>query len=102
MAPTFVEEAVRSQDSFYAVAAEPAGALSRSTVGCAAFAVRDARAAANALRRAGHGPEFQVNTSTTNNQVQPKVASDPAGDYVAVWSSYQQTGNESYGVYGAA
>jgi hypothetical protein len=38
------------------------------------------------------GAEFQVNTYTTNNQMQPSVAVDPSGDFVVVWQSYGQTG----------
>ena len=34
-----------------------------------------------------NGPEFQVNTYTTGAQIEPKVASDSAGDYVFVWQS---------------
>ncbi len=50
------------------------------------------------------GSEFQVNTYTTGNQNQPKVAMDAAGDYVVVWqgdSSYSGTGEQGsgYGVY---
>ena len=46
-----------------------------------------------------NGPEFQVNTYTAHAQTQAKVAADPAGDYVAVWTSYPPTRNTSYGVY---
>ncbi len=38
------------------------------------------------------GIEFQANTFTAGNQQDPKVASDAAGDYVAVWQSYGQNG----------
>jgi hypothetical protein len=34
------------------------------------------------------GPEFRVNTYTTNDQRPPSVASDTAGNFVVVWSSY--------------
>ena len=44
------------------------------------------------------GSEFRVNTYTTNNQQNPKVAIDAAGDYVVVWQSNGQDGS-GYGVY---
>src|SRR5258705_357772 len=31
------------------------------------------------------GPEFRVNTYTTNVQMSPSVAMDPSGDFVVVW-----------------
>ena len=36
-------------------------------------------------RRLPAGSEFQVNTSTADDQLLPKVASDAAGDFVIVW-----------------
>jgi hypothetical protein len=42
-------------------------------------------------------PEFQVNTTTAGDQVNPSVATDAAGDFVVVWSS-NQTG--SWSVFG--
>jgi hypothetical protein len=45
------------------------------------------------------GPEFQVNTYTTSQQFFPSVASDPAGNFVVVWSSDGQDGSEN-GVFG--
>jgi hypothetical protein len=33
------------------------------------------------------GPEFQVNTSTTNDQDRPAVASDSSGNFVVVWAA---------------
>jgi hypothetical protein len=33
------------------------------------------------------GPEFQVNTFTTNNQTNPSVAMDAVGDFVVAWDS---------------
>jgi hypothetical protein len=33
------------------------------------------------------GPEFEVNTTTFDNQAAPVVASDPAGNFVVVWMS---------------
>jgi hypothetical protein len=41
------------------------------------------------------GPEFRVNTYTTDNQSNPKVAVDGSGSFVVVWESYGQDG--SYG-----
>ena len=47
------------------------------------------------------GPEFRVNTYTTNDQFVPSVAADPSGNFVVVWSSYGQDGsNGSFGIYG--
>ncbi len=45
------------------------------------------------------GPEFQVNTYTTANQIGPSVAADSAGNFVVAWSSYGQDGS-SYGIFG--
>jgi titin len=45
------------------------------------------------------GPEFRVNTYTENAQTMPAVAMDGQGDFVVVWQSYQQDGNED-GIYG--
>lgn len=45
------------------------------------------------------GPEFQVNTYTTGNQLAPTVASDGAGNFVVVWSSLDQDG-AGYGIFG--
>ena len=42
--------------------------------------------------------EFQVNTYTPSDQVDPKVATDAAGDYVVVWASNGQDGS-GYGIY---
>jgi hypothetical protein len=39
------------------------------------------------------GPEFQVNTYTTGNQSLPKVATDPAGNFVVAWASLGQDGS---------
>jgi len=44
------------------------------------------------------GTEFQVNTYTTNDQNQPAVCCDAAGDFVVVWTSYQD--GDEYGVFG--
>jgi hypothetical protein len=48
------------------------------------------------LRRGG---EFQVNTYTTDDQHEPLVASDAAGNFVVVWASYGQDGSGD-GVFG--
>jgi hypothetical protein len=47
------------------------------------------------------GPEFQVNTYTTDDQgyFGPGVATDADGDFVVVWGSLRQEGND-YGVFG--
>lgn len=45
------------------------------------------------------GPEFQVNSHTTNGQVRPAVATNAAGDFVVVWDSYAQDGS-ARGVFG--
>ncbi len=43
--------------------------------------------------RAGvkEGPEFQVNTTSLNSQIHPAVASDGNGQFLAVWSSFEQS-----------
>ena len=38
------------------------------------------------------GPEFQVNTYTTNNQYLPTVAADVNGNFVVAWQSFNQDG----------
>jgi hypothetical protein len=45
------------------------------------------------------GPEFRVNSYTTNDQGMPSVASDQNGNFVVVWQSLNQDGS-SYGVFG--
>jgi hypothetical protein len=45
------------------------------------------------------GPEFRVNTYTTNAQYRPALASDSAGNFVVVWQSAIQDGS-SWGVFG--
>ena len=45
------------------------------------------------------GPEFRVNTYTTNAQRYPSVARGGSGDFVVVWSSSDQDGS-GYGVFG--
>jgi hypothetical protein len=57
--------------------------------------------AAQQFNRLGlkRGPEFQVNTSTTNNQDAPAVSMDRQGNFVVVWESYLQDGDDE-GVFG--
>ena len=45
------------------------------------------------------GPEFRVNSYTTNNQYQAAVATDIFGNFLVVWSSAHQDGS-SAGVFG--
>jgi hypothetical protein len=45
------------------------------------------------------GPEFRVNTYTTDNQQQPRVATDANGNFVVVWTSEDQDGSGG-GVFG--
>ena len=40
------------------------------------------------------GPEFQVNTYTTEQQFRPAVASDANGNFVVVWESYSYLGGQ--------
>ncbi len=40
------------------------------------------------------GSEFLVNTSTSNDQRVPQVAMDPNGNFVVVWQSYLQDGDQ--------
>ncbi len=49
------------------------------------------------------GPEFQVNTYTTGDQTEPKVAADGSGRFVVVWQSgsYYGSGPDGSG-YGVA
>jgi hypothetical protein len=44
------------------------------------------------------GAEFRVNSYTTGTQIGPKVAMDPAGNFVVVWYSAQD--GSGYGVFG--
>jgi hypothetical protein len=44
------------------------------------------------------GPEFKVNTYTTNQQQTPSIAMDNHGNFVITWQSQSQDGS-SYGVY---
>ena len=45
------------------------------------------------------GPEFLVNTYTTQTQWEPAVAADPTGNFVVTWTSVVQDGSQ-FGVYG--
>jgi len=45
------------------------------------------------------GPEFRVNTYTTNAQRLESVAMDGSGDFIVVWQSLDQDGS-SYGIFG--
>jgi hypothetical protein len=45
------------------------------------------------------GPEFRVNTYTTNHQYVPSVARSPAGSFVVAWQSLEQDGSY-HGVFG--
>ncbi len=48
---------------------------------------------------AKQGTEFQVNTYTISDQFLPAVAADADGDFVVVWSSFNQD-SSSFGVFG--
>jgi hypothetical protein len=43
------------------------------------------------------GPEFQVNTYTTNNQESPRAAMDADGDFVITWASQGSAGTDTAG-----
>jgi hypothetical protein len=43
--------------------------------------------------------EFQINTRTSRDQANAAIAMDPVGNFVIVWSSYNQDGN-SNGIFG--
>jgi hypothetical protein len=45
------------------------------------------------------GPEFRVNTYTTNDQLSPSVGADGIGNFVVVWTSVTQDGSVD-GVFG--
>jgi hypothetical protein len=45
------------------------------------------------------GPEFPVNTHTTDNQMSPMVSASRAGNFVVVWDSHGQDG-DSFGIVG--
>jgi hypothetical protein len=42
------------------------------------------------------GTQFQVNSTTANNEVNPAVAMDPAGDFVVTWQSNQAPPNPDH------
>jgi hypothetical protein len=46
------------------------------------------------------GGEFQINTYTSGNQSRPEVASDPNGNFVVTWESYNGQDGEDSGVFG--
>ena len=46
------------------------------------------------------GTEFQVNTYTTGSQENPRIASDPSGNFAVVWTSRGVEGNSNDGVAG--
>jgi hypothetical protein len=46
------------------------------------------------------GAEFQVNTYTTFAQYLPSVAADGSGNFVVVWTSVNQTGEDHAGIFG--
>ncbi len=45
------------------------------------------------------GPEFQINTHTSNDQKNPTLTALKGGGFVATWDSYTQDGSE-FGIYG--
>ena len=46
------------------------------------------------------GPEFHVNTFTTDTQYHPSVASDGSGNFVVVWSSRGGQDGDNAGIFG--
>ena len=52
----------------------------------------------NSARR-GAGVQFQVNTTTANDQSEAAIGMDSTGNFVVVWSSTGQDG-DGYGIYG--
>ena len=52
-----------------------------------------------AVNGAPLGPEFRVNTVTTESQQQPRVAGDANGNFVVVWTSENQDGSAA-GIFG--
>ena len=53
---------------------------------------------ASAPTARAQGAEFRVNTTTADNQINPAVAMDAAGNFVVTWSSNLQDGS-GYGIY---
>jgi len=45
------------------------------------------------------GPEFRANTYTPSNQFLARVAADPSGNFVVVWTSSEQDGS-GFGIFG--
>ncbi len=45
------------------------------------------------------GPEFRVNSATTDRQRNPFVAADPSGSFVVVWQGFTLDGS-NYGIFG--
>jgi len=43
------------------------------------------------------GPEFRVNSYTTNDQLQPSIAADSAGNFVVVWDNVNQFARDVLG-----
>ncbi len=78
---------------------EGTGSVPQDGSGYGIFAQRDNASGA------AMGSEFQVNTYTTGNQVDPVVAMDAAGDFVIAWSSQYEDGGSGgstggdYGVF---
>jgi hypothetical protein len=66
--------------------------------------LRASKAVAEALERrmllsfAPAGPEFRVNSVTTNKQSEPAIGMNAGGDFVVAWHSFGQDGSD-YGVY---
>ena len=60
---------------------------------------RHLRAALRQPRAIAVGGEFHVNTYTTSSQYGARVAMNPSGNFVVVWTSIGQDG-DSYGVFG--
>jgi hypothetical protein len=63
-----------------------------------AFSIWDVLGQRYAATGAPLGSEFRVNTYTTDFQINPSVAADPAGDFVVVWASYGGSGGHD-GIY---
>jgi hypothetical protein len=70
-----------------------------SRAALAVLALIAAAVPARAQLRAG--PEFRANAYTTGNQLFPGIAVEPEGEFVVVWASYGQDGDD-YGIFGRA
>jgi hypothetical protein len=67
----------------------------------AGFGIFGQRYNSDGSKPATNGTEFLVNTYTTGEQYTPAVAMDNAGDFVVVWTSNLQPGQDNYyGVFG--